>query len=558
MGQSHFISNITIGPADGKLYVHVGDGFDASTAQNMDRFRGKILRLNLDGTAPTDNPFFNAGDGINARDYVFASGVRNPFGGTWRQSDGQHYMVENGPSVDRLAKIVAGRNYLWDGSNPSMFNFASYNWDPSHAPVNMLFVQENTFLGNGFPGAKLDRLFVSESGPTYASGPQALGKRITEFVLDANGNRIAGPVDFVTYTGSGKGTIVALAAGPDGIYFSELYKDQNFTSPIDRGARIFRVRWTGAPAPSVAVTPRITNDRTPALAGTISHPSAIVRVKINGFTYAAANNGNGTWTLPDGAIAPPLPDGAYDVRVTATHNDVPIGVDTTTNELVIDGTPPTVNTADFLFDSPIVPGRAHTVDLVFSEDVGSTLASADLQLTNITTQTPINPADVEMSYDPQTRRARFTFANRPAGALEDGNYTATIAAGAVTDPAGNTLANPLTFSFFVFSGDANRDRSINVGDFAVVASHFNSPGTYSAGDFDYSGVVNILDFSLLASKFNISLPVARRIEGGLSSRRATVFASGSLIRMLDDEFELKANLRNGAGDFPARKILHSR
>jgi glucose/arabinose dehydrogenase len=40
--QSHQISNLTIGP-DGKLYVHMGDGFDSSTARNIDSFRGKIL-----------------------------------------------------------------------------------------------------------------------------------------------------------------------------------------------------------------------------------------------------------------------------------------------------------------------------------------------------------------------------------------------------------------------------------------------------------------------------------------------------------------------------------
>lgn len=133
MRESHQISNLTIGP-DGKLYAHMGDGFDYTTAQNLDSFRGKILRLNLDGSAPTDNPFYNSADGITARDYVYALGFRNPFGGDWRQADGFHYEVENGPSVDRFAKLVAGRNYLWDSTDTSMRNFALYNWSPSVAP----------------------------------------------------------------------------------------------------------------------------------------------------------------------------------------------------------------------------------------------------------------------------------------------------------------------------------------------------------------------------------------------------------------------------------------
>ncbi|MFT3683637.1 MAG: PQQ-dependent sugar dehydrogenase [Phycisphaerales bacterium] len=84
MGQSHQISNVTFGP-DGKLYVHVGDGFDTSTGQNLNSFRGKILRMNLDGTAVSDNPFYDASNGITSRDYVYAYGFRNPFGGAWRR-----------------------------------------------------------------------------------------------------------------------------------------------------------------------------------------------------------------------------------------------------------------------------------------------------------------------------------------------------------------------------------------------------------------------------------------------------------------------------------------
>ncbi len=243
-GQSHQISNITFGPDD-KLYVHMGDGFDAGTAQNLNSYRGKILRLNRNGTAPNDNPFYTTADGINSRDYVFAYGVRNPFGGAWRASDNAHYEVENGPSVDRFAKIIRGRNYLWNGSDASMANFAIYNWNPATGPVNMAFVQPSTLGGSQFPAAKQDHAFVSESGPTWATGPQGNGKRISEFVLDAAGNRISGPTPLIEYVGGGKATVVALAAGPDGLYFSDFYKDLDFASPIDRGANVLRVRFVG-------------------------------------------------------------------------------------------------------------------------------------------------------------------------------------------------------------------------------------------------------------------------------------------------------------------------
>jgi len=243
-GQSHQISNVTFGP-DGKLYVHMGDGFDFTTAQNLNSFRGKVLRLNRDGSAPSDNPFFNAGDGINARDYVYAYGLRNPFGGAWRDADGAHYEVENGPSRDRFAKIVAGRNYLWDGSDQSMDNYAIYVWNPAAAPVNIAFIQPALFGGSGFPAEALDRAFVAESGPTWASGPQANGKRVSQFTLDPNGALLSGPTPLVEYNGVGKASAVALAAGPDGLYFSDFYKDLDYASPIDRGSRVLRIRFVG-------------------------------------------------------------------------------------------------------------------------------------------------------------------------------------------------------------------------------------------------------------------------------------------------------------------------
>lgn len=241
-GQSHQISNISIGP-DGKLYVHNGDGFNASTAQNLAQFRGKILRLNKDGSAPSDNPFYNAADGITARDYVFASGVRNPFGGAWRAADGKHYSVENGPSVDRFAQINRGVNYGYNGSDTSMRINALYNWSPATAPVNITFVQPETFAGSQFPQSLQGRAFVSESGATYAAGPQTSGKKVTQFTLGPTGAVLSGPTPFAEYVGAGRSTVVALAAGPDGLYFSEFYEETGASGATAAGSRIFRIRY---------------------------------------------------------------------------------------------------------------------------------------------------------------------------------------------------------------------------------------------------------------------------------------------------------------------------
>jgi glucose/arabinose dehydrogenase len=240
-GQSHQISNVSIGP-DGNLYVHMGDGFNASTGLNLDQYRGSILRMDLEGNPLPDNPFYDGGD-RDPRDYIWAYGFRNPFGGAWRASDGQLYSVENGPSVDRMVQVVGGESYGWNGSNASMFINAIYNWTTAHAPVNIDFIEREMFAGSQFPAYLQDVAFVSESGPTYATGPQANGKQISYFRLDENGAVVEGPIPLVQYVGEGQSTIVALAAGPDGLYFSTLYEDSGANGATATGARLYRVRY---------------------------------------------------------------------------------------------------------------------------------------------------------------------------------------------------------------------------------------------------------------------------------------------------------------------------
>ena len=111
--------------------------------------------------------------------------------------------------------------------------------------MNIAFVASQIQGGSGFPAAKLGHAFVSESGPTYANGPQVLGKKVTEFELDGSGAVVTGPTTLIEYTGTGRATAVGLTAGPDGLYFSELYRDLGATDANDRGARILRIRWVG-------------------------------------------------------------------------------------------------------------------------------------------------------------------------------------------------------------------------------------------------------------------------------------------------------------------------
>ena len=65
--------------ADGKLYIHTGDAQDGTNAPSLNTTHGKVLRINKDGTIPTDNPFYASTSGHHQA--IFAKGLRNPFTG---------------------------------------------------------------------------------------------------------------------------------------------------------------------------------------------------------------------------------------------------------------------------------------------------------------------------------------------------------------------------------------------------------------------------------------------------------------------------------------------
>ncbi len=62
---------------DGKIYFTTGDRFEGTPSQDLTSPAGKILRINPDGTVPTDNPFYD-GSGPNY-DAIWALGLRNPY-----------------------------------------------------------------------------------------------------------------------------------------------------------------------------------------------------------------------------------------------------------------------------------------------------------------------------------------------------------------------------------------------------------------------------------------------------------------------------------------------
>ncbi|PIF22716.1 MULTISPECIES: PQQ-dependent sugar dehydrogenase [Pantoea] len=95
----------------GFLYVAFGDNFASSSAQQLDKLSGKIIRLTQDGAIPQDNPFV---DRKNARAEIWSYGMRNPQGlalNPWTQ---QMWESEHGPrGGDEVNIPEKGKNYGW-------------------------------------------------------------------------------------------------------------------------------------------------------------------------------------------------------------------------------------------------------------------------------------------------------------------------------------------------------------------------------------------------------------------------------------------------------------
>lgn len=203
---SHQIGNCFIG-SDDKLYVGVGDAHLHYKAQLLEHTSGKLLRINLDGSAPTDNPFYDAQKPDAIPGYIYAYGFRNPFA-IAEGPQQKVYIAENGPNVDRLLKVVPGRNYRWNGKNSSMLLNGIVTWSPALGPATLMYLQDHPL----FPQWD-KRLLVTASSLAY----------IEALWIDDELGAQAPPEKILEYTGNQdteKQYLVPLAQGPDGLYFS--------------------------------------------------------------------------------------------------------------------------------------------------------------------------------------------------------------------------------------------------------------------------------------------------------------------------------------------------
>jgi glucose/arabinose dehydrogenase len=225
--QFHAGCRLRFGP-DGKLYITTGDATKRNLAQQLNSLAGKTLRLNDDGTVPSDNPFVGQ---QGARPEIWAVGHRNAQGMDWQPGTNLMFQTEHGPSGfdgpgggDEVNIVESGKNYGW----PLIHHRATreglesplLEYTPACAPASGAFYRGSVlpqFRGNFFFGC-------------------LRGERIIRVVLD--GRKVLMQENLV----EGKyGRIRDVAEGPDGaIYFSTSNRDGR-GSPASDDDRIIRL-----------------------------------------------------------------------------------------------------------------------------------------------------------------------------------------------------------------------------------------------------------------------------------------------------------------------------
>ena len=194
-------------------------------ARDWSTYQGKILRLNLDGSIPADNPVL-----AGVRSHVYTYGHRNPQGLGF-SPDGLLYSSEHGPGTDdELNLIVAGANYGWphiagfrddrgyvysNWSQSKGVPCASLKFDESaEVPASVPRQRESEWKGMFMPPLRTFFTvpegydFQKSGGATIAAGGLA--------IYSARKNGLAGWANSVLQTGMTMGRVYRVKLSADG------------------------------------------------------------------------------------------------------------------------------------------------------------------------------------------------------------------------------------------------------------------------------------------------------------------------------------------------------
>ena len=202
---------IHFGP-DGKLYIAVGENATMSHSQTLANRHGKMLRINADGSIPTDNPFYNVATGANRS--IYALGLRNPFTFAVQPGTGRIFVNDVGGNGtarrEEVNELTAGANFGWPGiegyrTTQPLPSIGTYK-DPLYAYSGGSAITGGTFYDppvQNFPAPLVGKYFYSDLGGAFIR------------YLDPAVNRPADTTSFAT----GISSPVDLGVGPDGALY---------------------------------------------------------------------------------------------------------------------------------------------------------------------------------------------------------------------------------------------------------------------------------------------------------------------------------------------------
>lgn len=209
-GNGHYSHRMAFSPDD-YLFITSGDRQKFMPAQNMAMNLGKVLRLNADGSAPKDNPFFGNGSVTNQ---IWTLGHRNLLGIDF-DKQGNLWTHEMGPKHgDELNIIERGRNYGYPivsqgdhysgvkipnhEDNP-VFKAPELAWVPAISPAGFIIYKGDLYsdwTGNGFIGGLSSKALIRVTFSQNDEGDWNVeeaeryewGKRVREVEQDDKGN----------------------------------------------------------------------------------------------------------------------------------------------------------------------------------------------------------------------------------------------------------------------------------------------------------------------------------------------------------------------------------
>jgi glucose/arabinose dehydrogenase len=233
---------------DGKLYVAIGDtnqrAAKRSDAQSLETLAGKILRINPDGSVPADNPFVGTPD---AREEIWAYGLRNPFTGDIDPVTGKMYINDIGQHHwEEINLGVAGANYGWPECEGKCENpdFEDPIYDYSHGK-GCAITGGAFYRGTQFPEEYQGNYFFAD----YCDG---WIKRLLPDGTAAN---------FAT---EGPQILIDLEVGPDGSLYYLLFSKSSDLRPTEADGAVYKIQFANANrTPIAAVSGRPTSGIAP-------------------------------------------------------------------------------------------------------------------------------------------------------------------------------------------------------------------------------------------------------------------------------------------------------